>query len=307
MSTDDEVPLSYYLLITSFSVLALLLCAVCGYVLFVLLHYGTAPLSQKKASARTESNPLLKNTARDFAACLLPGGDVDIYLFERSCRSFAGLLDEMGFVGRLMASESRANLDKVRHSLAVCELETGMPPGKSLRALYRWEKKKKLHLPAGFIADPSAAMGVLWSRHGARTACTPPCPPIARTAQRREPSLPSLRRVQTTPPTAARAGLQTWLNFFNLCIAAAEPNDCAPLMQQAIDASHGELVGWWSRQAVAIAHRTMGSWEALAQTVGPSRAETERDAKQWCAAVSAVITPLKELQREFDYEDTRRS
>lgn len=261
------MPLSYYLLIASFSVLALLLCAVCGYVLFVLLHYGTAPLSQKKASARTESNPLLKNTARDFAACLLPGGDVDIYLFERSCRSFAGLLDEMGFVGRLMASESRANLDKVRHSLAVCELETGMPPGKSLRALYRWEKKKKLHLPAGFIADPSAAMGVLWSRHG----------------------------------------LQTWLNFFNLCIAAAEPNDCAPLMQQAIDASHGELVGWWSRQAVAIAHRTMGSWEALAQTVGPSRAETERDAKQWCAAVSAVITPLKELQREFDYEDTRRS
>ena len=72
-------------------------------------------------------------------------------------------------------------------------------------------------------------------------------------------------------------------------------------------ASHGDVVGWWSRQTISLGCRSMGPWEALAQSIGTSRAATEAEAKVWCASVTEVVLALKALQREFDFEDKRVS
>ena len=104
-----------------------------------------------------------------------------------------------------------------------------------------------------------------------------------------------------------RAGLQTWLNFFVLCINAPDESEVGPLMEQAIDASHGDVVGWWSKQTVSLACRSMGKWEPLSQKIGPSRAVAEQDIKKWSSQVTDVVAVLKSLQREFDFEDKRVS
>jgi len=75
------------------------------------------------------------------------------------------------------------------------------------------------------------------------------------------------------------AGLQTWVNFYLLCAAAAEPADGGRLMEMAIEASHGEQIGAWGRATVTLACKTMGAWEPMAQAIAPSRAEAEQDAK----------------------------
>jgi len=231
---------------------------------------GSSPGRKKTRSDQNLARlarPLVSNK-ETFSKCVLPGGDIDVYAYERGCRNFADhVMEGMCIGGRLMAVTTHANVEKLRESLANYELTTGMPAGRSLRALYHWEAKQKMHEPGGVIADPSAAMGVLWCRHG----------------------------------------LQTWINFFELSMAHADPQDCGVLMEEAIEASHGELVGWWSRQTVALACKTMGPWEELAQTVGPSRADTELDAKAWCRVVTEVIVALKALQKECDYEDQRCS
>ena len=144
--------------------------------LLIWRNFGTGVISPKRRK-NSESKfkagnlrPLMKNTLEDFRYCVLTkDDDIDLYAFERGCRNFASILDEMGFGGRLMAKSTIDNLDKLQTSLTSFELLTGMPAGRSLRELYRWEKKQKgLHQPGGIIGDPSAAMGVLWCRHGAR-------------------------------------------------------------------------------------------------------------------------------------------
>ena len=102
------------------------------------------------------------------------------------------------------------------------------------------------------------------------------------------------------------AGLQSWANFFALCMAARETSECGVLFEQAINASHGELVGWWTRQTILLACKTMGGWEELSLILAPTRDEAEQDANKWCATVTDVLQALRKLQREFDYEDMRK-
>ena len=105
----------------------------------------------------------------------------------------------------------------------------------------------------------------------------------------------------------ACAGLQTYVNFFTLCAHASTESKCSELMARAIDASHGDVIGWWGRKTIALACKATPEWEVLSQRIGPSRAETERDAKQWCDNLGDVLVALRALQREFDFEDKRRS
>ena len=90
-------------------------------------------------------------------------------------------------------------------------------------------------------------------------------------------------------------------------MAARETSECGVLFEQAINASHGELVGWWSRHTILLACKTMGGWDELALLLAPTRDEAEQDANKWCATVTDVLQALRKLQREFDYEDMRKS
>ena len=103
------------------------------------------------------------------------------------------------------------------------------------------------------------------------------------------------------------AGLQVWVHFFSLCAATSATTDSGSLMERAIDASHGELLGWWTQQTVSIACKATGQWSEMALLLGPSQAETQADAKLWCAQVTEIVQALKAVQREYDFEDKRRS
>jgi len=253
-------------------VLVLLILCVC---LLFFGQLGAAMFSAQKSKHNPKhadfvppTHPLA-TSASDFSRCLLPGGDIDMYKFERACNFFADeVLDRINdFGSRMDAYGMRCNIDRLRTSIAQSELDKGMPPGRSMRMHFDFERSRKIHSAGGVIADQSAAMGVLWLRFG----------------------------------------LQTWLNFLTLCCAASEGVEGGTLMEQAAEASHGDVLGWWSRSTGALTHRAMGRWETVAQCIGPSVGETEKDAKRWCACVQELIIALKALQREFGYEDKRVS
>ena len=212
----------------------------------------------------------LAASATAFHKAMLPNGDIDVYAFQRAYAAFvAEVLDRIDDLGvRVHAQGMHNHEEKLQSALVAFELRKGMPAGRSLRSLFFWEKGLKIHSPGGIIADESAAAAVLWLRFG----------------------------------------LQTWLNFFTLCGASNKDGvEAGPLAEQAIEASHGDVLGFWSRTLVSFVARRMGRWDAFAQSIGGSVAETEKDAKRWCAQVQEVILTLKALQREFDYEDKRAS
>ena len=190
----------YQLVFFATLVIGLLSCLACVLVVSVLGRYGTNVITPPKRDAAQLAQPLA-TSAVDFRACLLPEGDIDLYKLERSCRYFAdNVMSMMGFGGRIMASATHDNQDKVRHALATYEITVGMPPGRSLRQMYMWEQKQKLHAAGGMIADPSAAMGVLWCRHGAR-----PSPPSAHAATCRVHSRPAPLTRACLPHCVCRA------------------------------------------------------------------------------------------------------
>jgi hypothetical protein len=76
-------------------------------------------------------------------------------------------------------------------------------------------------------------------------------------------------------------------------------------MEQAIEASHGDVLGWWSRKTISLACTATGEWAQLAQRIGPSKLETEADAQKWVATVTDVVQAMQAVQREFDFEDKR--
>lgn len=263
---------TYNVVSAAVALTVVLICTACCVGAVLVAHLGRhlySAFQQHNVSKDGQPvHPLLKNV-NELNRVVLPDGDIDVFMLERMCSYFAeNVLERMGTLGaRMSASVARDNVQNVRDALTNCELQMGMPPGRSLRALYQWERKQKMHQPGGVIADPSAAMGVLW----------------------------------------LRLGLQTWSNFFMLCERANASTEGSALMEQAIEASHGELLGWWARKAISLFCRSTGQWEEIAQQIGPSRAETEEDARKWCAAVTEVTLAMRAVQREFDYEDKRKS
>ena len=83
-----------------------------------------------------------------------------------------------------------------------------------------------------------------------------------------------------------------------LCAVAAEDVNGGDLMEQAIESSHGELIGWWSHKTISVFCRATGQWDFLAQAIADSRAEAEQDAKKWCAVVTEVTLAIRAVQRE---------
>ena len=72
------------------------------------------------------------------------------------------------------------------------------PSGKgheTLRALLAWEKGEGVHKPGGVLADPSAAIALLWTRRTRRRRCVGPG--VGGSAA---PALSRLRRARSETP-----------------------------------------------------------------------------------------------------------
>ena len=103
-----------------------------------------------------------------------------------------------------------------------------------------------------------------------------------------------------------RFGLQTWRNFF-----AAGPqsnqSQAARVFQEAAHASHGDRMGWLTRQSLASVTRKQLPWTAITTALGPSAEAAEQDVAIWCVEASRTIEELRRLQERYDMEDARKS
>ena len=103
----------------------------------------------------------LRTSSAMFSQCLLDD-DVDIAMFMDACRWYADkVCAPMGNFTVLMVREVHANMDKVKHTFQLNPARY-----RSMRALLDAETSSNMHQPVGLLADPSAAMGLLWARRG---------------------------------------------------------------------------------------------------------------------------------------------
>ena len=218
--------------------------------------------------------------AERFARCALGEDDVDVEFFESACRHFADdVLERINTLGaRLTAKETHANQNKVKNARswaygaapAVAEPDAASEQGRrSMRSLLKHEMSQNIHKPAGKIADPSGAMGLLWSMRG----------------------------------------LQVYRHWFRAVANGELGPDEATgaLMRESIDQSHGELLGFISRRTVALACKTMSAtWPQIANKFAPTLSQANLDVTQWCDAVDPLLGRIHAMLEEYDMIDKRR-
>ena len=187
----------------------------------------------------------------------------------RACRAYADcVLQRMGPFTLLSIREVHSNMRKVQltHDIDPSTLGT-------MRAILQREIAGAMHQPGGLIADPSAAMGLLW----------------------------------------ARRGLAFWVHFYRACEAHEASGEEAQsfAIQRAVTAAYeAELQphnGWVTRHSFALATRTAGEWDAIRAKLAPTDTALRDDLQSWLRAVVPLLERMGALQKALDLEDTRKS
>ena len=121
-------------------------------------------LAPHSALAGRASQRPLRRSAIAFNECS-KGSDIDVPRFLRAAKQYCELAAQFGRFAVPSASEVRRCIEKIEQ--AVNKLEgSSRKSHHSMRALLQAEIALGLHQPGGELADPSAAMGVLWTRRG---------------------------------------------------------------------------------------------------------------------------------------------
>ena len=211
----------------------------------------------------------LEVSAAQFRDALLGSDDVAVPRFMRACRAYADcVLQRMGPFTLLSIREVHSNMRKVQltHDIDPSTLGT-------MRAILQREIAGAMHQPGGLIADPSAAMGLLW----------------------------------------ARRGLAFWVHFYRACEAHEASGEEAQsfAIQRAVTAAYeAELQphnGWVTRHSFALATRTAGEWDAIRAKLAPTDTALRDDLQSWLRAVVPLLERMGALQKALDLEDTRKS
>ena len=103
----------------------------------------------------------LRDSAQLFAECLLDERDVDVSKFVAACRHFATVLEKAGPFTMLSIRETQSNIQKMEHTYLLDPERF-----RSMFDMLREEVSSGMHSPGGLLADPSAAIGLLWARRG---------------------------------------------------------------------------------------------------------------------------------------------
>jgi hypothetical protein len=122
---------------------------------------ATAPCS---AGAASVAERVLRTNAATFSGALLGEDDVDVLEFMRGCREFCDtILVRLGSFSRPAAKQVTDNLAKIEATYALNPRRFG-----SMHALLEEEARSQMHarMRTRGLADPSAAMGLLWARRG---------------------------------------------------------------------------------------------------------------------------------------------
>ena len=104
---------------------------------------------------------IVYDSAQRFAECLLDDADIDVNQFLRACRHYTRVLEKIGPFTMLSVRETHSNLSKIETTYLLDPVRF-----RSMVTMLEEEVSSAMHSPGGVLADPSAAIGLLWARRG---------------------------------------------------------------------------------------------------------------------------------------------
>jgi len=230
------------------------------------------------ASASGARYGALHTSAKSFRDCC-SSKDVDVGKLLAATKAYCVLISRFGkFVGPSI-SNVRQCMEKVE--AAQKQLCTGSRRSlRSVSNLLAAERESGMHKPGGVLADPSAAMGLLWLRRG----------------------------------------LEYWADVFEQEAAALKaaskrqnkPTPAPSLVAQCEAAYNRLLVpfhGWVSRRAFALALGLTPDWRDVRACAGLSTSDDElrSELSLLASELRSLCGRLRRLHVQLDLEDKRRS
>ena len=122
--------------------------------------------SRSRADSMPPVDRVLSTNAATFSAALLGDDDVDVEVFMRGCREFATtVLTKLGSFTTPAYKQVHDNMAKVDTTYLL-----NPERFRSMHAILEEEVHSQMHsrMATSGLADPSAAMGLLWARRGLR-------------------------------------------------------------------------------------------------------------------------------------------
>ena len=148
---------------------------------------------------------------------------------------------------------------------------------RSMRALLESELEKAIHGKGGIIADPSAAMGLLW----------------------------------------VRRGLMFWARLFDLearrlmdnQFRLGEPGTFMAQTTLAYEMEISDFHGWVARKAFLMSVRAAPEWDLLCERAGlPSdRKQLAEELRSWAKVLDGLDKRMRTLHTKYDLDDRRRT
>jgi len=228
------------------------------------------------------SAPSLAQSARHFGSCAVGSSDVDVAALVDATRAYCTLLRSFGVFTAGSIQQVNACLRKVENGRQT--LIDSAPSGRraKLRKACRSMKgllvaEASVHQKGGVLADPSAAMGLLW----------------------------------------VRRGLAFWARVFDLEAKRLLASGCKPgapgtLLEQTTRAYQIEIAsfhGWVSRNGFMVSVRAAPEWDELCTRAAlPTEPKKLADElRKWARVLDALVGRMKALQVKHDMEDRRRT
>ena len=226
----------------------------------------------------------LKESASRFNACAVGKADVDVAALSDATKSYCTLLRRFGPFTAGSIHQVLSCLQKLEEGREV--LIGSTPKGsraklrkatRSMRALLAAEAESGIHKAGGVLADPSAAMGLLW----------------------------------------VRRGLQFWARVFELeakrlMASGCEWGEAGTLLRQtnmAYEDEISEFHGWVARKAFMISARSAPDWQVLCERAGlaAERKKLGEELRTWAKVLNGLARRMQALHMQYDLEDKRRT
>lgn len=194
------------------------------------------------------------------------GSDIDMTKFLRAAKQYCELASQFGRFAVPSASEVRRCIEKIEQGAKKLESK-GKGIQKTMRALLQAEVALGLHRPGGELADPSAAMGVLWTRRG----------------------------------------LAFWMEVFQMEVekSANLKDQMGKAYERTLSSFHG-FISRRAFSVAAGATPSWEQMRTNAD-LAPTEEELRDDLKVWAGALKKVLKSMHAMQVQLDLEDKRRS
>mmetsp|Transcript_12393 Transcript_12393/g.34808 ORF Transcript_12393/g.34808 Transcript_12393/m.34808 type:complete len:316 (+) Transcript_12393:139-1086(+) len=213
-----------------------------------------------------KSSRPLRLSAKQFEDCLLGDHDVDVKLFMHGCLQYTHILQRMGPFSSVMIREVENNVKKINSAYQVDHFLS-----RSMNELLGSEADAAMHSRGGVLADPSAAMGLLW----------------------------------------ARRGLLFWEAVYRLALQNIKDNSKEIDIRRVAEKAHWEVLagctGWVSQSSFKLVTSTMPDWATISAVLAPDSAMLRQDLERWSRAIVVLGDRMRKMHTDKDLEDTRRS